>query len=208
MAFDAFLKIEGIEGSSQQKGIRARSRSRPSAGARRSPATSVKAAAVVPGKVQMQDFHFTMNSTKASPVLMRSCATGEHIKEATLTCRKAGGSQQDFLIIKMNDVIISSYSVGGASDDGEVSDQLSLAFVKIDYVFRETNEKGEVVGIARPLAEPRRSGVPGGAPVSRRDISTPAAVARRESTAPRLAAACRHPGGEGGQARRTTPTRR
>ena len=41
-------------------------------------------------------------------MLMSSCATGEHIKEATLTCRKAGGSQQDFLIIKMNDMIVSS----------------------------------------------------------------------------------------------------
>ena len=32
----------------------------------------------------------------------------EHIKEATITVRKAGKGQQEFLIIKMNDVIITS----------------------------------------------------------------------------------------------------
>src|SRR5207244_10935431 len=57
------------------------------------------------GKVQIQDFHFTMTTSKASPTLLKVCATGEHIKDATLSCRKAGGSQQDFMIIKMNDVI-------------------------------------------------------------------------------------------------------
>ena len=40
MAFDAFLKIEGIEGESAERRIRARSRSRRSAGARATP-TSV-----------------------------------------------------------------------------------------------------------------------------------------------------------------------
>ena len=36
------------------------------------------------GKVSMQDFHFVMRLNKASPALMRACATGEHIKTATL----------------------------------------------------------------------------------------------------------------------------
>jgi len=146
MAFDAFLKIEGIEGSSQQKGHPGEIEVSSFSWGETQSGNVGQGGGGGAGKVQIQDFHFTMNSTKASPVLMRTCATGEHIKEATLTCRKAGGSQQDFLIIKMNDVIVSSYSVGGASDDGEVMDQLSLAFVKIDYVFREINDKGEGVG--------------------------------------------------------------
>ena len=46
----------------------------------------------------------------------------------------------------MNDVLISGYSIGGASDDGDPTDQVSLSFVKIDFLFRETNEKGETIG--------------------------------------------------------------
>ena len=32
---------------------------------------------------------------------------GEHLKEATITHRKAGKGQQEYLIVKMNDVIIT-----------------------------------------------------------------------------------------------------
>ena len=38
---------------------------------------------------------------------MKACATGVHLKEATITHRKAGKGQQEFLIIKMNDVIVT-----------------------------------------------------------------------------------------------------
>jgi type VI secretion system secreted protein Hcp len=31
------------------------------------------------GKVSMQDFHFTILTQKASPKLLKACATGEHI---------------------------------------------------------------------------------------------------------------------------------
>jgi type VI protein secretion system component Hcp len=42
------------------------------------------------GKVQMQDFHFVMRANKASTKLMLACASGEHIPDGLLTCRKAG----------------------------------------------------------------------------------------------------------------------
>ena len=47
-----------------------------------------------------------------------------------------------------------------AASDGRrvVDDSMSLAFVKIDYVFSEINDKGEVVGMAR---------LPTGAPTER-----------------------------------------
>src|SRR5262245_14555266 len=67
------------------------------------------------GKVQMQDYHFVMKGCKASPKLMLACATGEHIKKAVLTCRKAGGGQQEYLKITMEDCLISSFQTGGAS---------------------------------------------------------------------------------------------
>ena len=60
----------------------------------------------------MQDFHFVMKSNKASPLLMLACATGKHIKKATLTCRKAGGEQQEFLEIKFTDLLVSSFQIG------------------------------------------------------------------------------------------------
>ena len=49
---------------------------------------------------------------------MQACATGVHLKEATITHRKAGKGQQEFLIIKMNDVIVTALTDGDSSDDG------------------------------------------------------------------------------------------
>ena len=43
------------------------------------------------GKASFSDFNFTHHIDKASPVLMKACATGEHIKEATIT--RAQGRQ-------------------------------------------------------------------------------------------------------------------
>ena len=49
------------------------------------------------GKARFHDLSFMHNVDKASPVLMQACATGAHIKEATITHRKAGKGQQEYL---------------------------------------------------------------------------------------------------------------
>src|ERR1051325_3512972 len=142
MAFDAFLKIEGVEGDSQQKGHPNEIEVESFSWGETNVSGPGKGTGAGAGKVQMQDFHFSMRTSKASPTLMTGCATGKHFENATLTCRKAGGSQQDFIVIKMNDVLISGYSLAGSRGDDTPNDEVSLAFVKIDFVFRETDERG------------------------------------------------------------------
>jgi type VI secretion system secreted protein Hcp len=90
----------------------------------------------------MNDFHFVMRNNTASPGLFLFCANGKHLKEAALTCRKAGGTQQDFLKVTMSDVLISSYQTGG-SQGGEVPmDQISLNYSKIEIENLAQDEKG------------------------------------------------------------------
>src|SRR5580765_1995255 len=64
------------------------------------------------GKVSMQDFHFMMRLNTASISLMKACATGQHIKTATLTARKSGKEQLEYLTFKFADVLVSSYQTG------------------------------------------------------------------------------------------------
>ncbi|QDV74009.1 Hcp family type VI secretion system effector [Botrimarina mediterranea] len=94
------------------------------------------------GKVSMQDLTFTMYTCKASPKLFLSCAKGEHIKEATLTARKAGGEQEDFYSIKLEQVLVSSYNTGGGSGSSLPIDTVTLAFAKITYQYRPQTGKG------------------------------------------------------------------
>jgi type VI secretion system secreted protein Hcp len=96
------------------------------------------------GKVAMQDFHFTKRLDKASPVLFLACASGKHFPKAVLSARKAGQGQQDYLVITLSDVAVSSYQVGGA-ESGEVGvDQTSLAFSRIVFEYRPQKPDGSL----------------------------------------------------------------
>src|SRR5204863_1158135 len=86
------------------------------------------------GKASFHDMSFVHNIDKASPVLMQACATGTHLKEATITHRKAGKGQHEYLVIKMNDVIITSVAHSGASGQ-PAAETVRLVFAKVDVEY-------------------------------------------------------------------------
>jgi len=96
------------------------------------------------GKASFHDFNFTHHIDKASPVLLKACATGEHIKEATITVRKAGKGQQEFLIIKMNDVIITSVDLSGTDDEPASAAHVALQFAKVDLEYKPQKADGSL----------------------------------------------------------------
>jgi type VI secretion system secreted protein Hcp len=95
------------------------------------------------GKATFHDLSFHHGIDKASPMLLKACATGEHLKEATITQRKAGKGQQEFLIIKMNDIIITGVSLGDTSD-GAGSETVTMAFAKVDLEYRPQKADGSL----------------------------------------------------------------
>src|SRR6185295_14946786 len=94
------------------------------------------------GKANFNDFNFTHSIDKASPVLLKACATGEHIKEATITHRKAGKGQQEYLIIKMNDVIVTSVALSDTTDAS--SEHVSITFAKVDLEYKPRKADGSL----------------------------------------------------------------
>jgi len=95
------------------------------------------------GKATFHDLSFTHKIDKASPVLMQACATGVHLKDGTITVRKAGKGQQEFLVIKMNDVIITSVTHGSAGGDG-ASENVSIAFAKVAVEYKPQKADGSL----------------------------------------------------------------
>jgi type VI secretion system secreted protein Hcp len=94
------------------------------------------------GKASFHDLSFVHNIDKASPVLMQACATGVHLKEAIITHRKAGKDQHEYLIVKMNDVIITGVTHGG-SGDGH-SENVSLQFAKVNVEYKPQKADGSL----------------------------------------------------------------
>jgi type VI secretion system secreted protein Hcp len=94
------------------------------------------------GKATFNDLSFTHTIDKASPALLRACATGQHLKEATITHRKAGKGQQEYLIIKMNDVLVTSVALNDM-DAGSAA-HVSISFAKVDLEYRPQKQDGSL----------------------------------------------------------------
>jgi type VI secretion system secreted protein Hcp len=145
-AVDYFLKLDGIQGESQDDkhaneiDVQSWSWGESNSG------THAGGGGGGAGKVAMQDFHFTMSLNKASPLLFQSCANGTHIKKAVLTCRKAGKEQQEYLLINFEDLLVSSYQTGGSGGDIVPTEQISLNFAKIEFQYKPQKADGSLDG--------------------------------------------------------------
>jgi len=141
-AVDYFLKIDTIPGESTDSKHKAEIDIESWSWGETNSGTHATGGGGGAGKVNMHDFSFTMRVNKASPKLFLACATGQHIKEATLVCRKAGKDQQEYLKIKFSDLLISSYQTGGSTGDVVPVDQISLNFSKIEVNYAPQKPDG------------------------------------------------------------------
>lgn len=100
------------------------------------------------GKVVVQDLHFVARTGLQSPLLLTATGTGQHFKKAMLSVREAGGDRQlEYIKMSLTDVLVSSYQVGGtdAGEDNRPSDQISLAFQKIEMAVSAQNADGSLL---------------------------------------------------------------
>lgn len=147
MAADYFLKIDGIDGESHDSKHKDEiDLLSYSFGATQTGSHSTGGGGGA-GKVSMQDFNFAMHINKATPKLLLACASGEHIKKAVLTCRKAGKEQQEFLKVTFSELLVSSYNTGGSSDIP--MEQISLNFTKIEFEYKEQKPDGTLGGAVK-----------------------------------------------------------
>ena len=145
-AADYLLKIDGVEGESQDSKHKAEIEIQSFSFGATQTGSFAAGGGGGAGKVSMQDFHFTVPVNKASPKLMLACASGQHIKKAVLTVRKAGKEQQEYLKYTFSDILVSSYQTGGGGGDVMPVDQISLNFAKIEQEYKEQKADGTLAG--------------------------------------------------------------
>jgi len=143
-AVDYFLKLDGIDGESSDSKHKNEIELESWSWGETNRGSHSHGGGGGAGKVSMQDFNFVMKHNKSSPKLFLACATGEHIKKALLTCRKAGKEQQEYLVIKFDDLLVSGYQTGGSSGDVVPMDQISLNFTKILFEYKVQNPDGSL----------------------------------------------------------------
>lgn len=149
-AVDYFLKLDGIDGESKDDTHKDEIELESWSWGESQQGSHATGSGGGAGKVSMRDFQCVMKVCKASPKLLLACATGDHVKEAVLTCRKAGKDQQEFLKIKLSELLVSSYQTGG-NGHGDVipTDQVSLNYSKIEVEYKPQNEDGTLGGAVK-----------------------------------------------------------
>lgn len=94
------------------------------------------------GRASFQDLSFTHHLDRASPLLMRACARGEHLKQGTITARRAGRGPQDYLVITMKDVLVTSVSTSAEAE--AAVEVVALRFAEVDLEYRPQKADGSL----------------------------------------------------------------
>lgn len=138
MAVDMFLKIENIKGESTDLGHKGEIEILSFSWGVSNPGSHAGGGGGGAGKVSMSDISFSHVYDKASPVLMKHCCSGQHIKEAIITVRKAGDRPVEYLKYKLSDILISGYSLGGNGNEVP-TEEISMNFSKVEVSYLDSN---------------------------------------------------------------------
>jgi type VI secretion system secreted protein Hcp len=145
MAFDAFVKIDTIQGECTDEkhkdwvAIQSFSHGM-------SQQVSASASAVggrTTGRVDMQDFSIVKYLDRASPKLSLACCNGEHLAKVTVELCKAGKDPQKYMEFKLSDVVVASVRTGGSCQGGDAlpTEEVSFHFGKIEWTYSVLDSK-------------------------------------------------------------------
>ena len=140
---DYFLKIDGIDGESTDDKHKNEIEIESFSWGEQHTVGNPSGGGGGAGRVVPADFRYTSRLTRASPKLLAACATGQHIKQAVLTGRKAGKTQFEFLTITFTDILVSSYqTITESPDEAPGADQVSLNFATIQMSYKMQKANG------------------------------------------------------------------
>lgn len=129
MAFDAFIKIDGIPGEctddKHKDWIEITSfnwdLTQPAS------ATASNAGGSSAERVNISPIQIAHLFDKASPKLYEACCKGTHIKEATIHLNRAGGNKMLYGEILLKQVLVSSVNVSGSHGSDFPTEQVTLS---------------------------------------------------------------------------------
>jgi type VI secretion system secreted protein Hcp len=144
MAFDAFLKLEGVKGESMDKVHKGEVDLLSFSLGASNPTSSQGTGGLGAGKVSISSFNIMKKMDAASPGLFSACCQGKHFPKATVTLRKAGGAAPlEYLVYNFEKVFVESIQWSGSTGGDDVpTESVSLTFGKIEITYKTQDAKG------------------------------------------------------------------
>ena len=143
MANDYFLKIDGIDGESQQTGHSKELEMDNWSFGETQSGVSATATGSASGKVTLNEFRFSKRMDISSPKLMQLCSNGKHVKWARFTARRAGsegGVPVDYYFVDFGDLVFSSYDISGTVADGWPYESISFSYGQLVVTYKQLSK--------------------------------------------------------------------
>lgn len=148
MPFDAYLKLDGIEGESLKEGHTKEIELLSWNFGGHNTGSFAMGSGGGTGKVGFNDIACAAYVSKASPKLFHACCKGTHIDKGLLSVRKSGGDTKpyDFIKIELEHCLVSSFQTGGGGSSDEMhAENFTLNFSKVSFeYFVQDPSKGTV----------------------------------------------------------------
>ncbi|KAA6187372.1 type VI secretion system tube protein Hcp [Thiohalocapsa marina] len=144
MAFDAYLKVEGVDGeatdAAHDKWIQVLSYS---VGLSQPVSGVTGTGGRTGGRADFQDLSIVKVIDNSTPDLSIKCAKGEHIPTVELELCLATGDKHTFMKYTFEDCIVTSVTPGGSSGgEPKPTEQVSFAYGKIKWEYTPIDDTG------------------------------------------------------------------
>lgn len=138
---DVFIKIAGVSGESKD----AKHRGEIDAVSWSwGTTTSVTRAASAVARPALDHLTFVKTIDSASPQLLQCATSGKHLPEVLLTVRMAGKTAQEYIRIKLKDVVVSSMKLTSVVDGSAPQEEVGLSFAAIEYTVLQMKPDGSM----------------------------------------------------------------
>lgn len=142
MAVDYFLKLDGIQGESEdskhKNEITILSWSWGASQISSVAGTGGSGA----GKASLSDFSVMAFFDKSTPLFFKTICAGTHIKTGEMTAIKSGADGKPYLKVDFKELFVTSLQISASSEVPSVSISFSYNEIKIDYSTQ--NEQGNL----------------------------------------------------------------
>jgi type VI secretion system secreted protein Hcp len=143
MAYDAYLKLDGINGESKRDGFEKTIELLSFSWGASNPKTLGPGEGTGSGKVTISGLSFMKHTDSTSPQLFQNCCNGKHFPKGSVTFLKAGGKAPvDYLKYEFTEVYVESIQWGGGGGEDTPSESVSLAFASVNVTYTPQKTDG------------------------------------------------------------------
>lgn len=152
MAFDAFIRIDGITGESRdlahQDWIEATAFNL--AATQHVSRTASTSGGATVGRVYLSDFSIVKRVDSSTPKIFQACCAGQHLNKVTLSLFRAGCEKQKYMEITFEEVIISGVESGNLFDikpSRFPEEVVRFDYAKVKMIYsQQSRESGLLIG--------------------------------------------------------------